>query len=138
MPTIHGFRDAAGRPRVRARVRLPGFREETAIDFVVDTGADRTLIHGRDRSRFDTEPVRTGSGLIPRARVSGISGTSLAYAVEEAEYVFEEVDGAVWPLPGRAHIALDPAARGVPSLLGRDLLDLMLFCISEREITLDW
>lgn len=92
--------------------------KETIIDFVIDTGADRTLIHGRDRWRFVAEPVRTASGLAARARVSGISGAAAPYAVEGAEYVFEEDDGALWPVAGDAHIALDTAPPGVPSLLG--------------------
>lgn len=127
-----------GRPRVRVTVRLPSLGEETIIDFVLDTGADRTLIHGRDRSRFAGEPVRTGSGLAARARVSGISGAPAPYAVEDAEYVFEEDDGALWSLASDVHIALDVAAPGVPSLLGRDVLDQVLFCISAEEITLEW
>lgn len=138
MPTIYGFRDAVGRPRVRVAVRLPSLGEETIVDFVVDTGADRTMIHGRDRSRFASEPVRTGSGLAARARVSGISGTPAPYAVEDAEYIFEEDDGALWSLAGDVHVALDVAAPGVPSLLGRDVLDRVLFCISAEEITLEW
>lgn len=123
---------------MRVSVRLPALREETIIDFVIDTGADRTLIHGRDRSRFVAEPLRTGSGLAARARVSGISGAPAPYAVEGAEYVFEEDDGALWPIAGDAHIALDVATPGVPSLLGRDVLDLVQFCISAQEITLEW
>ena len=70
--------------------------------------------------------------------MSGIGGASSTYGIEEAVYIFQDEDGVSWPLPGFAQIALDPAARGVPSLLGRDVLDLMLFCISEHEITLDW
>lgn len=134
MPAIHGFRDTVGRPRVSTAVRLPSLGEELVIDFLLDTGADRTLIHGRDLLRFEGGSPGAGSGLTPGARVLGIGGQSLGYAEEEAEYVFAEEDGAQWSLAGRTHIALDPIAQGVPSLLGRDVLDLMLFGISEREI----
>ena len=138
MPTIRGFRDTVGRPRVSTAVRLPGLGEELVIDFLLDTGADQTLIHGRDLLRFEGGFRGAGLGLTPVARVLGIGGQSLGYAEEEAEYVFVEEGGALWSLAARTHIALDPIAQGVPSLLGRDVLDLMTFCISEREITLDW
>ena len=138
MPRVHGFRDDAGRPYVRVRVLLPRLQEDASIDFLLDTGADLTSIHRDDRDLFGTEAVRTGSGLSPEASMSGIGGAVHTYAVEGAEYVFQSEDGPLQPLTGRTLIALDPGAEGVPPLLGRDILDLMLFCISEREITLDW
>lgn len=123
---------------MRIRVTLPRFDEEVAIDFLLDTGSDRTLIHGRDRDRLIGEAVRTGSGLTPDAEMTGLGGGPLAYAAAQAEYTFRDEDGVFRPLAGSVHIALEPAARGVPSLLGRDILDVMLFCISDRENTLDW
>ena len=123
---------------MRVRVLLPRLQQDASIDFLLDTGADLTSIHRDDRDLFDTEAVRTGSGLSPEASMSGIGGAAHTYAVEGAEYVFQSEDGPLQPLTGRTLIALDPGAEGVPSLLGRDILDLMLFCISEREITLDW
>ena len=138
MPRVHGYRDAAGRPRARLLVRLPRFRAETAVSFLLDTGSDGTAIHLDDRLLFDVEAVHTGEGLTLAADVLGIGGVAHSYAIEEAEYVFEDEDGAAWPLPGHVHIALDPAVDGIPSLLGRDILDKVLFCISEHEITLDW
>lgn len=138
MPRVYGFRDAHGRPYVRLRVLLPRLSEDTSIDFLLDTGADFTSIHRDDRDRFNGPAVRSSLGLAAAVKMSGIGGVAYSYAVEEAEYVLEGEDGPSAPLPGRVHIALDPASRGVPSLLGRDLLDLMTFCISEREITLDW
>ena len=137
MPRVRGFR-ANGRPYVRARVYLPRLRAEARIRFLLDTGADRSLIHLNDRRAFDAESVRTGTGLTPGLSMSGIGGGTNDYGIEEAVYAFQDQDGALWALPGAAQIALDPAAPGLPSLLGRDILDLMLFCISDREITLDW
>ena len=137
MPRVHGFR-SNGRPYVRVQLYLPRLRARARIDFLLDTGADFTLIHLDDRMFFDAKPVRTGAGLTPGASMSGIGGGTNDYGIEEAVYVLQDEDGVSWPLPGRTHIALDPAVRGIPSLLGRDILDLMLFCISEREITLDW
>ena len=123
---------------MRVRVLLPRLQEDASIDFLLDTGADLTSIRRDDRDLFGTEAVRTGSGLSPEASMSGIGGAVHTYAVEGAEYVFQSEDGPLQPLTGRTLIALDPGAEGVPSLLGRDILDLMLFCISEREITPDW
>lgn len=137
MPRLRGFR-VNGRPYIRALVYLPRLRAEARIRFLVDTGADRTLIHGDDRRFFSAGPASTGEGLTPDLSMSGIGGGTNSYGIEEAVYVLQDEDGASWPVPGHVQIALDPAARGVPSLLGRDVLDLMLFCISEREITLDW
>ena len=137
MPRIRGFR-LDGRPYVSAEVHLARLQARVDVDFLLDTGADFTSIHLDDRLFFDARSVRTGAGLTPAAAVSGIGGVPLSYAVEAAEYVLEGESGLLPPLRGRAHIALEPAARGVPSLLGRDILDLMLFCISDREIALDW
>ena len=113
-------------------------RASARIRFLLDTGADRSLIHLNDRRAFDAESVRTGTALTPGLSMSGIGGGTNDYGIEEAVYVLQDEDGVSWPLPGRAHIAPDPAVRGIPSLLGRDILDLMLFCTSDREITLDW
>ena len=41
---IAGFFDGVGRPRVEARVGFTGLNLGGEIRFVVDTGADRTLI----------------------------------------------------------------------------------------------
>ena len=137
MPRVLGFR-SSGRPSVSVRVRLLRLMAEAEVVFLIDTGADRTIIHLEDRWAFDNADVRTGDGLARGAQARGIGGVPLAYAVESAECSFTDDDGAQRRLPVDVRIALDPAARGVPSLLGRDLLDLMTFCISEREITLDW
>lgn len=137
MPRVRGFR-SNGRPYVHARVRLPRLQAEAEIAFLVDTGADGSVIHLPDRGLFDAASVRTGAGLAAGAMMSGIGAERNPYAVEEAEYTLDDESGVSHPLSGRVLIQLNPAARGVPSLLGRDLLDLMTFCISEREITLDW
>ena len=137
MPRVRGFR-FNGRPYVRVDVSIPRLGSVARVPFLLDTGADRTVIHARDRDRFPDGAVRTGSALTAGTELAGIGGVPIPYAIEEAEYVFEDEDGAAWPLPGRVHIALDPAVDGIPSLLGRDILDKVLFCISEREITLDW
>lgn len=137
MPRVHGFR-YGGRPYVLARVRLTRLRSEARIPFLLDTGADQSAIHLGDRSAFDADFVRSGAALTPTASMSGIGGESNPYAVEAAEYLFESESGATTPMDGRVLIAIDASAPGLPSLLGRDILDLMLFCISDQEITLDW
>ena len=137
MPRVLGFR-SSGRPSVTVRVRLLRLMAEAEVVFLIDTGADRTIIHLDDRWAFDNAAVRSGAALARGARATGIGGVPLAYAVESVECSFTDDDGAQQQLPVDIRIALDPAASRVPSLLGRDLLDLMTFCISEREITLDW
>ena len=57
MPRLRGFR-VNDRPFIRARVYLPRLRAEARIRFLLDTGADRTLIHGDDRLFFSAgQPV---------------------------------------------------------------------------------
>lgn len=139
MPRVHGFRAAGtGRPFVRARVYLPRLRAQADINFLVDTGADLTSIHWGDRSKFDTEAARSGSVFGMTTRAAGVGGPPLAYGIEEAEYHFEGEDGPCPPIPARVHVALDAETRGAPSLLGRDLLDVMLCCVSGRALTLEW
>lgn len=139
MPRVHGFRAAdTGRPHVRAAVRIPRLQARAEIEFLVDTGADFTSIHWDDRSRFDTEAARSGSVFGLTTRAAGVGGPPLAYGIEEAEYHFEGEDGPCPPIPARVHVALDAETRGAPSLLGRDLLDAMLCCVSGRALTLEW
>ena len=114
-------------PYVRAFIVLRGgTRLGRNIDFLIDTGADDTCLHPSDVIALGVD----ASILNPNTRVShtGIGG-GLYYYSTEATLVFEGAgDWVVWT----THISvcdiwtaqLDPRVHQLPSLIGRDFLNL--------------
>ncbi len=122
--TLPGSRPPA--PYVRASVSLPHLSVWKSIDFLVDTGADRTCLNPRDVLRLELEP----GTLDPDSRRThaGIGG-GLDYYIVAATLVFRaQPNIAVWRWRiGICDIwsqPLDRRVRRLPSLLGRDFLNL--------------
>ncbi len=102
------------------------------VRFLIDSGADRTVLQPRDAERlcgvglfeidFDADPMTTGSQGIGQGRQVQIE--------REAEIGLWDEDGQLWPFQLGILIARpDPPQRalqgnwGLPSLLGRDVLE---------------
>ena len=114
---IEGHFGEQGRPRVAVRVVFPRLGKDAQVSFVVDTGADESLL-----SEADAEKMKIDYSALekPTDDCAGVGG-SLGVHHEEAYLVFD--DGS----SRRAfQIELGIAERGsgqFPSLLGRDILD---------------
>ena len=137
---------SGGAPLIWARVTLDGRSEEIA--FLIDTGADATVLHPADahsilgadlrRIDFDHDPRRT-PGL-------GVGGTA-DRVVRNATLTLRSEDRRLHPIDMPILIArptpAEPGDHGnwrLPSLLGRDFLRrfrLELLCGEQRRVMLE-
>ena len=95
------------------------------VDFLLDTGAARTLLHPRDATtRVGIEPGRLAepSRWPTTETLWGIGGSSIYYPVL-ARYAFDRDDGGIEILHKQIAVAqLRTDNRVTPSLLGWDVL----------------
>ena len=134
---VVGYFSFAGRPFVRVRVIIPrlGIRHE--VDLLVDTGADVTCLNHRDVMNMGLFPEVLRESEMTYA--TGIGGSS-RYFREDARLVFLDADDD----PTREYdvslrIAdMSDAPTSIPSLLGRDILNLhrMVYAPAERRLEL--
>ena len=111
---------------MRGRLIIERFAVDDHVDFLVDTGADSTVLHPMDGKRLGCRyDLLQGA---PRS-VYGIGGSQDCYS-EEATIVFDDDDGRF-----AFHLAIDiilpdpnPEAvvNELPSLLGRDFINYRL------------
>ena len=144
MPSVRGsFRGVARRPYVDAQIVLPRFGVTTRVPFLVDTGADTTIIHWNDRRRLltpDGRPLAVDADFLDDVVAMGIAGARVRYGSEDAALVFGTEEGERLLARVRVHIELGRSTRPVPSLLGRDLLsELRLdFNMPADDLVLEW
>ena len=111
--------------------------------FLVDTGADRTVIHWGDRARLRTaegERLPAAEEFSGRARMTGIAGSAVEYGEEPATLLFRTDRPLLATDEITACVALTPDSMGVPSLLDRDFLQHVRldFNMPGDELTLLW
>ncbi len=118
------FRGARGRevPSVRARIILPSLGVEGDVTFLLDTGADVTLIMPKDAHRLGIAhaSLETSGGL-----VRGVGGASRLYRAE-ASLVFSDHTNSYVYQTELAIVEPSEHAEALPSLLGRDILNRWL------------
>ena len=111
--------DASGRPYVEGRLFIPRLGLRSDISFIVDTGADHSLLMPMDGQRMKLDYNTLNAGVESR----GVGGISRNFS-EQAILAFSE--------PGRfIHVYVitlqiappSPDIIDIPSLLGRDVLD---------------
>jgi hypothetical protein len=116
------FGDTTGRPYLEARLFIPRLNLDADISFLVDTGADSSLLGPADAYEMNVDY----SKLRGRSESLGTAGVAYSYT-EPASVALTD--------PGRFvylfHVKLDIAAPSphtmeLPSLLGREILDRML------------
>ncbi len=112
------FGEMSGRAYIEGRVLIPRLRWSGAVTWVVDTGADQSMLGPEDALRIGVDPGR----LIEGAPSFGVGGSLATYA-EPALLLFVEL-----PFIQVNRIVLDIAPLDskpveLPSPLGRDVLD---------------
>lgn len=113
------FGDTTGRPYIEGRLILPGQGLNSDISFLVDTGADRSILMPADALRMGLDY----SKLTRRTESVGIGGTARTY-IEEAALVYSEPGRFLYLYFVDLRIAApSPEIMDLPSLLGRDVLD---------------
>ena len=125
---IEGFFRSIGRsapgPYVNATIVLPRLGVEGDVTFLIDTGSDTTCLHPGDIEGLGIDYRE----LLPDylTPYGGIGG-SLGYYQEPGVLFFELEDGRANYCPLVIYVCEsteDSGLRGIPSLLGRDFLNL--------------
>lgn len=131
MPTGHF--DERGAPRIEGRLSIPSLTISGHIDFLVDTGADNTVLFIDDGDRLGLPysklplPTPGARGVGGPAAVSVVEATISLWGLVQESGIdhFQE-----YPLPVKLLIILhsedeekEKAMQGVASLLGRDVLN---------------
>ena len=113
------FGDTSGRPYVEGRVHFPRFDLEGDVSFLVDTGADASLLNPGDVVRIGVNiDLLEGS-----AESVGLGGAIQCF-VEPVWVIFTTIDGTIHIYSSTMEIApVQPDTLDLPSLLGRDILD---------------
>ena len=113
---VQGWFDEHGRPRIRALVKLPRLNAYGNIRFVVDTGADVTMISYHDADLLGIKPNQ----LRRPTDTHGIGGSIRCFK-ERSFLHFEEAAGKIHAYRVEAQIA-SPDQTPPVSLLGRDVM----------------
>ena len=134
---IIGWFSFRGRPFVRVLLTIPRLGIQNEVEFLVDTGADGTSVNHRDAVNMELFPE-----LFLESETSysaGVGGFS-QYFVEDAWIEFLDTDeDHPREYPVSLRIAdLSDAPTSIPSLLGRDILNLhrMVYAPGERRLEL--
>ena len=107
-----------GRPYVQGILSLPRFGVAQAVDFLLDTGADRTTLNPTDGGRLEVPFEKLKGG----QTVQGIVGITQLFT-EQAVLVFGD-EHRFYILQTDIFIGTPSKyANQLPSLLGRDVLD---------------
>lgn len=114
------FGNTSGRPYIAGRLVIPRLNLRSDISFLVDTGADSTVLLIDDAAKMKIDYTRLRRG---KHDSVGIGGTMRPY-VERAIVTFEEAGKRLYAYEIQLAIApFHQQLRRVPSLLGRDILD---------------
>ena len=117
---ITGFFSSRGRPYISGIVTLPRFGVSADVSFLLDTGADSSCLHLEDTRELAIPESSLGN----ESYVGGVGGTA-AYYSEPAIVTFTYGPGRIDEISYNIDLDLSYADEtlGMPSLLGRDILD---------------
>lgn len=130
------FGGTSKRPYLEGRLYIPRLSLWSEISFLVDTGADSTVLMPADGAKMGIDYSALTKSRVPAV---GIGGQSYNYT-EEAWVVFSDPDQALYCY----HVDLDilnpiPELMDAPSLLGRVVLNqwVMHYSPSDGVLTFD-
>lgn len=118
------FGDTTGRPYIEGRIFLPRFNVAGDVSFLIDTGADTSLLHPADAQRLNLD----FAALTGTRESQGVGGITTNFE-ERVILAFTDEGVAVHAYNLALSIArFDPDSPDLdllrlPSLLGRDILD---------------
>ncbi len=116
--------DVAARPNVHVELLIEGAPSAFDVHFLIDTGADDTILHPSDLLRPDVPSLALPFDDHPEGRqIGGVGGGG--YIIPVSARLFFRADTGTERLSqdGRIWVAQPTDAnRRLPSLLGRDLL----------------
>ena len=118
---LHGrFGESSGRPYVSARVFIPRLGLAGNVSFIFDTGADSSVLMPADAITLGVDYDL----LSDPSESSGIGGSASMYP-EHAHLTFANANGDRLYSYDIPLLICDPTpdAMGMPSLLGRDVID---------------
>jgi len=127
---IYGrFGDTSGRPYVEARLVIPSLGIATNISFLVDTGADTTVLMPMDAAKAGLDYSQ-----LTRTSVSiGVGGEANNFLVDA--YVTFNDSGSLKVFQVTLTVyPYSDAIKDVPSLLGRNIIDR---CVMKYSPTSD-
>ena len=135
---IIGWFSFRGRPFVRTRVTIPRLGIQNEVEFLVDTGADGTCVNHRDVVNMELFAERFRESEMTYS--AGVGGFS-RYFREDARIEFLDTDDVGPPREYAVSLLiadLSDAPMSIPSLLGRDILNLhrMVYSPTERRLEL--
>jgi len=127
------FGDTSGRPFFEGRLYLPRLNISGDVSFLLDTGADSSMLMPGDTKRLGI----TFSDLQGDTECVGVGGT-VHYFVERALLVFSDPGKAlyVYELPNLGIMPDDPQLDNVHSLLGRDVIDRWRITYDPQKVRL--
>ena len=112
------FGDTSGRPYSEARIHLPRLQIAGDVSFLVDTGADKTILMPSDARKLGVQ----FDDLSGDSECAGLGGVVHCY-VERAVMAFSEPKVMLYAYDIEIDIMQDdPDMETVPSLLGRDII----------------
>ena len=113
------FGDTSGRPFIEGRLYLPRLNLSADVSFLLDTGADSSILMPGDANRMGVPFDR----LVGDNECGGVGGIVHCFE-ERALVVFSEHNVALYAYELSMDIMPnDPQMLDVPSIVGRDILD---------------
>lgn len=129
-------------PHIKCYLRCPEKTLSGKLDFLIDTGADFTTIMPDDRQTL-VIPSRYLTDGVPSMMFGVGGGTPIKY-MQNITFEFKNEDAAIQTIQLERIAVLAPATqhrrlfKGVPSLLGRDILNNCAFEFTPKTVILEY